>query len=150
MAYYRHRGDVIVRELHPREFFEVEAGIWSQYHGQTADRKTDRIFGGFLGDTLAGVARVRRHPDGREVDGVFVLEEYRGRGIARKIMELLLEETGDQVLWMHSVLELVPFYASLGWRPVGEEVLPPTIRARLVFCMGEMEGCGVAPMVRRP
>lgn len=94
--------------------------------------------------------RVRRHADGLEVDGVFVLDEFRGQGIARKLLEQLLGVLGKQVLWMHSTLELVPFYSSLGWRPVAEDELPPTIKERLVFCMGEMKGCGVSPMVRLP
>ena len=140
--------DVQVRELAPSEFPRVEEELWSNYHGQSADKESDRIYGAFVDGTLAGCARVRSHADGLEVDGVFVLDEFRGRGLARRLMDAVLEGFGDQTLWMHSVIELVPFYRRLGWRPVPEEKLPPTIKERLIFCLGEMEGCGVAPMVR--
>lgn len=139
-----------VRELTPGEFRLVETELWVHYHGQKTDPATDRIFGAFDGERLVGSARVKRHPDGCEVDGVFVLDDYRRRGIARRLMTALLEVMGDRILWMHSTLPLVPFYTTFGFFPVSEAVLPPTIRARMVFCFGNLEGCGVRPMLREP
>lgn len=139
-----------VRELDPGEFRRVETELWVHYHGQKTDRATDRIFGAFDGEKLVGSARVRSHPDGYEVDGFFVLDAYRGQGIARLLMTALLEAMGDRVLWMHSTLPLVPFYSSFGFVPVTEAALPPTIRERMVFCFGNLEGCGVRPMLREP
>lgn len=141
---------ITVRELDRGEFRRVETELWAHYHGQKTDPESDRIFGAFDGDRLVGSARIKRHPDGCEVDGIFVLEAYRGRGIARLLMVALLGEAGDRPLWMHSTLPLVPFYSSFGFIPVGEAVLPPTIRARMVFCFGNLEGCGVRPMLREP
>jgi GNAT superfamily N-acetyltransferase len=141
---------ITVRELARGEFRRVEAELWAHYHGQRTDPANDRIFGAFDGARLVGSARIKRHPDGSEVDGVFVLDAYRRRGIARQLMDALLEEAGDQLLWMHSTLPLVPFYAQFGFFPVSEAVLPPTIRARMVFCFGNLEGCGVRPMLREP
>ncbi|MDG6256963.1 MAG: GNAT family N-acetyltransferase [Methanomicrobiaceae archaeon] len=141
---------IIFRELETGEFGRVETELWAHYHGQTTDPATDRIFGAFDGERLVGSARVRRHPDGCEVDGFFVLDDYRGHGIARKLMNALLEAVGDRILWMHSTLTLVPFYSTFGFFPVSEVALPPTIRARMVFCFGNMEGCGVRPMLREP
>lgn len=140
---------VTVRELSTDEFLLVEA-LWVHYHGQKTDRTTDRIVGAFVDKELAAVARCRRHPDGLEVDGVYASEKHRGEGLARLVMEELLSIVGDRVLFLHSTLVLTRFYGSLGFVAIPEHELPPTIKERLAFCLGEMKGCGVAPMRRDP
>ncbi|MBN1195236.1 MAG: GNAT family N-acetyltransferase [Methanomicrobiaceae archaeon] len=138
-----------VRELDRDEFPLVEE-IWEHYHSQKTDPATDRIFGVFIEDTLSAVARCRRHPDGLEVDGVFVPEEFRDRGYARKAVLALVEACGSEVLYMHSTLELVAFYRTFGFVPIPESELPPTIRDRFAFSLGELEGSNVRPMKRMP
>ena len=140
---------ISVRELSPEEFPLAE-GIWEHYHQQKADAEIDRIFALFVEGVIAGVARCRRHPDGVEVDGVFVLEEFRDRGYARRIMQELVRERGHEVLYMHSTLELVSFYKSLGFIPIPENDLPQTIRERFAFAQGNMAGADVSPMKREP
>jgi nucleotide-binding universal stress UspA family protein/GNAT superfamily N-acetyltransferase len=135
------------RELSFREFPMAEE-IWQHYHQQRGNPETDRIFGVFVDETPVSVARCRKHPDGWEVDGVFVPDEYRGRGYARLVMTPLIRDCGVEPLYMHSTLELVPFYASFGFRPIKEQDLPPTIRERFNFALGEMQGSNVSPMKR--
>jgi hypothetical protein len=43
---------------------------------------------------------------------------------------------------------LVRFYRKFGWNPIPETELPVTIKERLIFCLGEMEGCNAVPMRR--
>ncbi len=136
-----------VRELRSEEFALAEE-IWIDYHGLKADPGTDRIFGVFANDTLVSVARCRRHPDGYEVDGVFTPARFRGRGYARKAMDALVEACQHDILYMHSVRDLVDFYAAYGFISIPESDLPPTIRARYAFALGEMEGANVQPMRR--
>jgi nucleotide-binding universal stress UspA family protein/GNAT superfamily N-acetyltransferase len=136
------------RELH-REEFHLAEEVWQDYHQQKGDTTTDRIFGIFVESTLVAVARCRRHPDGLEVDGVYVLNEFRNRGYARQVVEHLVAGCGHEPLYMHSTLELVGFYGTFGFQPIDEKELPPTIRERFSFAMGEMEGANVQPM-RRP
>jgi nucleotide-binding universal stress UspA family protein/GNAT superfamily N-acetyltransferase len=138
-----------VRELRHDEFPLVEE-IWEHYHGQKTDPATDRIFGVFIDDDLSAVARCRRHPDGLEVDGVFVPEEFRNKGYARKAVQVLVETCGSDVMYMHSTLELVAFYRTFGFVPIPESELPPTIRDRFAFSLGELEGSNVRPMKRMP
>lgn len=138
---------VRVQELGPEEFYLAEQ-VWTGYHGQKGDPLTDRIFGVFVEDTLAAVARCRRHPDGLEVDGVFVPEDYRGRGYARSAMQALTDTCGHELLFMHATLELVSFYATFGFVPINEQELPPMIRERFNFADGELEGSDVQPMKR--
>jgi nucleotide-binding universal stress UspA family protein/GNAT superfamily N-acetyltransferase len=139
--------DVVTRELDPEEFAVAEE-IWVHYHQQQADRKNDRIFATFVDTVPAGVARCRRHPDGLEVDGVFILPEFRNRGYARKAMAVLMEALKQETLYMHSTLELVPFYHSFGFEPIEEEELPKTIRDRYSFAMGDLKTEQVQPMKR--
>lgn len=141
--------EVTVRELRPDEFTLAEE-VWVHYHQQKADRAKDRIFGVFLESTLVCVARCRAHPDGSEVDGVFTLDEYRGRGYARIAMDALIAACGDAPLYMHSTLELVDFYSGFGFRSIPEEELPEIIKTRYLFANGNMRGSNVQPMKRLP
>ncbi|MDD1664496.1 MAG: GNAT family N-acetyltransferase [Methanomicrobiales archaeon] len=140
--------EVVTRELTTAEFLIAEE-IWLFYHKQKTDPSTDRIFAIFADGVPAGVARCRRHPDGLEVDGVFVLEEFRNRGYARRIMDALVPACGNQDLYMHSTVELVPFYRAFGFEPISEQDLPRTIRERYSFAMGDLRMAQVQPM-RRP
>ncbi len=122
-----------------------------QYRQQKSDREADRIFGTFVDGTLVAAARCKRHKDGLEVDAVFVPEKYRGKGYAKLALDALVSTCGrDAVLFMHSTLVLVGFYRTFGFVPIPETELPPTIKERLIFCLGEMEGCNAVPMKRVP
>jgi len=138
---------VIVKELTKYEFGLAEE-VWTQYHQQKADPDTDRIFGVFVEGELAAVARCRRHPDGLEVDGVFVPDDYRDRGYARKAVQELVDRCGSEPLFMHSTLDLVKFYASFGFEPIPESALPRSIKERFNFAEGELKGANVSPMKR--
>ncbi|MGE5831867.1 MAG: GNAT family N-acetyltransferase [Methanomicrobiales archaeon] len=138
--------EVVTRELAPAEF-PVAEDIWLHYHQQRTD-PTDRLFATFADEVPAGVARCRRHPDGLEVDGVFTLDEFRNRGYARRMVEALVSACGKETLYMHSTLELVPFYRTFGFEPISEEELPRTIRERFSFALGDMAGAHVQPMRR--
>lgn len=139
--------EIEARELRKDEFPLAEK-IWIHYHQQTADPERDRIFGVFVEGSLVSVARRRAHPDGLEVDGVFTPTEYRGRGYAKRTVDALVAACGNETLYMHSTLELVGFYGSFGFVSIPESDLPPTIRARFNFALGDMESANVQPMMR--
>ncbi|MDD4483261.1 MAG: GNAT family N-acetyltransferase [Methanoregula sp.] len=141
--------DVTVRELAPAEFSLAEQ-VWSGYRQQKADPATDRIFAVFVEGLPAAVARCRRHQDGLEVDGVFVQEEYRNRGYARKAVQVLVSACGKETLYMHSTLDLIGFYGTFGFVPIPERELPESIRARFGFAEGNLEGADASPMKRPP
>lgn len=141
--------DVVARELSGAEFHHAEK-VWLGYHQQKADPATDRVFAVFVEGKPAAVARCRRHPDGCEVDGVFVPDEYRNRGYARLAVQALISACGNEALYMHSTLALVRFYGSFGFFPIPEAELPDSIRARFGFAEGNLAGANAAPMMRRP
>ena len=136
------------RELKPQEFPLAEQ-VWEEYRGQKADKARERIFGVFVGGELAATARHTLHPDGNEMDCVFVPDKFRGKGYARRVVEALIAACGGEPIYIHSTLVLIPFYKTLGFSPIPEQDLPQSIRDRFIFCFGEMEGCNACPMVRR-
>lgn len=138
-----------VRELKPEEFFLAEK-LWEQYRSQKADMVHERIFAVFADGDLAATARYTRHPDGVEMDCVFVPEQYRGNGYARDAVEALVGTCGSDIIFIHSTIVLISFYKTIGFTPIPEEQLPKSIRERFIFCFGEMQGCNVCPMVRNP
>ncbi len=138
---------VTARELEKTEFVLAE-NLWITYHQQKADPETDRIFGVFVEGELAAVARCRRHPDGLEVDGVYVPQDYRDRGYARKAVQALVDACGSEPLYMHSTLPLAGFYSSFGFRKIREDELPPSIKERFNFAEGNLESANVVPMRR--
>ncbi len=147
VRYPRIHLDVEARELSIGEYDRAES-VWLGYHQQKADRNTDRIFGVFVEGTLVAAARCRRHPDGYEVDGVFVSEQYRNRGYAQKAVQALVASCGTETLYMHSTLPLVNFYSSFGFIPIAEQELPGSIRTRFDFADGNLEGVNAVPMRR--
>jgi N-acetylglutamate synthase-like GNAT family acetyltransferase len=136
------------RELRRDEFFLAEK-VWEQYRGQKADPLHERIFGVFVDGSLAATARYTRHPDGVEMDCVFVPDQYRGKGYARHAVEELITQCGSDPIYIHSTIVLIAFYKTFGFSPIPEDQLPGSIKERFIFCFGEMMGCNVCPMIRK-
>ena len=145
------QGDEIMttetRELRRDEFYLAEH-LWERYHGQKADPVHDRIFGVFIDGKFAASARYVKHADGVEMDCVFVPEPENGKGYARDAVEDLIRHCGTEPIYIHSTLDLIPFYQTVGFSPIPEDQLPPTIKERFSFCLGNMKGCNVSPMFR--
>jgi len=136
------------RELNRDEFYLAEK-VWEQYRDQKADRVHERIFGVFVDGVLTATARYTKHPDGVEMDCVFVPEQYRGKGYARYVVQELINHCGSESIYIHSTIVLISFYKTFGFTPIPEDQLPRRIKERFIFCFGEMEGCNVCPMVRK-
>jgi len=130
---------VEIRELPIQEMFRAEEELWIHDKHQKVDVNKDRLFGAFAGRQLVGVARCSRYIDGLEVDGVYVLEEYRHQGFARKIMERMIEECGrNETLYLQTKPDLIEFYHDMGFGVT--PALPVSIQPR----------AGTYPMKRDP
>jgi len=136
-----------IRELKREDFYLAEK-LWEQYRGQKTDPAHERIFVVFADGNLAATARYTKHPDGNEMDCVYVPEQFRGKGYARDAVEALIQTCGSETIYIHSTIVLISFYKTFGFTPIPEEQLPKSIRDRFIFCFGEMQGCNVCPMVR--
>lgn len=94
--------------------------------------------------TLAGCGQIKPHGDGsRELASIVVAPEFRGRGVARLVIDqLLLNETRPIYLMCRS--RLGPFYQKFGFRAIATGERPPYFRrmARLakVFSVMAREG----------
>lgn len=136
-----------VREPSTGEFSRAE-NFWEHYRGQKADPANERIFGVFVDGNLAATARCTRHAGDIEMDFVYTVDEYRGKGYARDVVTKLIDECGTRNISIRSTLALISFYKTFGFYPIPEEQLPRNIRERFLFCFGEKEGCNVCPMAR--
>jgi nucleotide-binding universal stress UspA family protein len=141
--------DVEVRVLTSDELSRAEE-VWSHYRQQRPDPSADRIFGVFVEGEMVSVARCRRYTDGLEVDGIFTMDEFRGRGYARKAVLLLVSECGDRPLYTYSTREMIDFFRSYGFLAIPEREVPLTIRERYSFAMGDPGGANLYPMKRGP
>ena len=54
-------------------------------------------------------------------------------------MDALVEACQHDTMFMHSVRNLVDFYGAYGFVSIPESGLPPTIKERFAFALGEME-----------
>jgi len=140
---------VMARELESFEFHLAEE-IWMQYRQQRADPETDRLFGVFFGDSLISVARCRRYPGGQAVDAVFTRDEFRGRGYATKVTDVLVASCGSETLYLQSPQELVKFYELYGFISVDKNEIPQSIREGSILTMGETAPVNHQPMKREP
>jgi N-acetylglutamate synthase-like GNAT family acetyltransferase len=74
---------------------------------------------------IIGCGQVKPHKDGSwELASIAVLPEWRGRGVARRIIEHLLQQyPGRLYLTCRSVLE--PLYQKFGFQPIKFNEMPP-------------------------
>jgi len=91
--------------------------------------------------TPAGIGRLV--PAGEhacELGGMLVFEEFRGRGIARAIIEELLCHANGRAVYCIPFAELEPIYAGAGFvRITPDDTLPTHIREKLDWCEREIE-----------
>jgi predicted GNAT family N-acyltransferase len=75
-----------------------------------------------LDENGSGLATGRLLADGH-IGRVAVLAEYRGQGLGKRVMQALIAEGARRehaALLLHAQLDAVPFYAALGFAPLGK------------------------------
>ena len=86
----------------------------------------------------AGLGRlVRVDTHAFELGGMFIVEDHRGRGIARALVEELLRRAGDAEVYCVPYADLESFYARCGFRPLREAVVPRKVHEKLDWCARE-------------
>jgi GNAT superfamily N-acetyltransferase len=74
-----------------------------------------------------------------ELGGMLVFEEFRGRGMARAIIDELLRRTDGRTVYCIPFAELEPIYAGAGFeRITSDGELPAHIHEKLDWCAREI------------
>ena len=77
---------------------------------------------------MIGCAQIKPHGDGsRELASLAVQPDWRGRGVARALVERLLEEA-PRPLYLMCRAGLGPLYERFGFRAIGPEAMPRYFR----------------------
>ncbi len=83
------------------------------------------------GGTVVGCAQLKPHKeDIVELASLVVEEDWRGRGLGRRLIERLLAEA-TQPVWLMCRSSLVPLYRKFGFREVSPEDEQPAYFARI-------------------
>lgn len=78
---------------------------------------------------IVGIAQIRPYSDCRELGSVVMLPEYRGRGIARRLIETLLaQETGD--VYLDCASSKIPLYTRFGFHVIPFKEMPRTLKMK--------------------
>jgi N-acetylglutamate synthase-like GNAT family acetyltransferase len=74
---------------------------------------------------IIGVGQVKPHKDGTfELASIAVLPEWRGRGVARQIIEQLLEKHPGR-LYLFCRAQMQPLYRKFGFEAIEFQDMPP-------------------------
>jgi N-acetylglutamate synthase-like GNAT family acetyltransferase len=101
----RQEDQPVIRRLVLRAHLNPLSLGWRQFRLAVDDR-----------GQVIGCGQVRQHGDGsRELASIIVAEGWRGRGVARAVIERLMAEAGPP-LWLTCRSGLKGFYARFGFR----------------------------------
>jgi amino-acid N-acetyltransferase len=80
-------------------------------------------------NALIGCGQIKPHRDGsQEMASIAVTPAWRGRGVARALIEQLMATAG-RPLWLTCVSSMVPLYLKFGFRQVDDPAeMPPYFR----------------------
>jgi N-acetylglutamate synthase-like GNAT family acetyltransferase len=100
---------------------------------------------------VIGCGQVKPHADGsRELASIAVLQAWRGKGIARMIIEYLLAQNPGRI-YLTCRSRLGPFYQKFGFRAIQEAEMPPYFRriSRMIAVFQKLSRRGDGLLVMR-
>ncbi len=81
----------------------------------------------YLEDTLIGTARLFLEESPISVGRIAIHTDQQGKGYGTRLMEFIADFLGERNATMHAQAHLETWYASLGWKRVGEEFMEAEI-----------------------
>jgi predicted N-acetyltransferase YhbS len=124
---------------------------YDSVHFQHSDLSRDLMVVAELDGEHAGIGRmVPLSDDAVELGGMLVFDQFRGRGLALRIVEELLHHANGRTVYCVPFSDLEPVYAKAGFVVCGEEgELPSKLREKLDWCRRELPDHPVSLMVLR-
>ena len=70
----------------------------------------------------AATSRKRETADGIKLERFAVLKEYRGKGLASRILDFVLNDIDDEskLVYLNAQIDAMPLYAKFGFKQLGE------------------------------
>lgn len=123
---------------------------YASVYFQPSDLSRDLMVVAEIDGAPAGIGRLV--PAGEhacELGGMLVFEEFRGRGMARAIIDELLRHANGRAVYCIPFAELEPIYAGAGFvRVIPDDTLPSYIQGKLDWCAREIERPVILMMIR--
>lgn len=92
-----------------------------------------------LDGVRAGIGRLVDAGEGAcELGGMFVFDEFRGRGVARAIVDELLRRADGRTVYCIPFADLEELYAAAGFRRIEADGVPRKVEEKLEWCAREM------------
>jgi predicted N-acetyltransferase YhbS len=113
---------------------------YASVHFQLSDLARDLMVVAELDGVAVGIGRlVPAGDDACELGGMHVLEEFRGRGIARAVVDELLRRANGRQVYCIPFADLEPIYAASGFvRIEPRDDHPAYVREKLAWCEREI------------
>jgi len=129
-----------LRRARPDEADWINAR-YAAVHFHGSDLTRELVIVAEVDDVPAGIGRlVPAGDDAWELGGMLVFEEFRGRGLARAMIEELLRHAAGRTVYCIPFADLEPIYAGEGFTTIEREAaLPEYIQQKLAWCAAEID-----------
>ena len=114
---------------------------YADVHFQPSDLSRDLVIVAELDGDHAGIGRlVPAGQEACELGGILVFDAFRGRGVARAIIDELLRHANGRAVYCIPFADLEPIYEKAGFRrrERGDDV-PEYVQEKLAWCEREID-----------
>jgi N-acetylglutamate synthase-like GNAT family acetyltransferase len=113
---------------------------YASVHFQLSDLSHELLVVAEVDGIAAGIGRLVPAEEGAcELGGMLVFEEFRGRGLARTIIDELLRHANGRTVYCIPFADLEPIYTAAGFTRREEDAsLPEYVRQKMEWCRREM------------
>jgi GNAT superfamily N-acetyltransferase len=113
---------------------------YAKVHFIPSDPARDQVVVAELGGERAGIGRLVDAGEGAyELGGMYVLDAFRGAGVARAIVDELIRRAGGRDVYCIPFADLEAFYASAGFARVEPAGIPRKVQEKLDWCAREID-----------
>ena len=112
---------------------------YNNLHFLLSDLARETVVIAEVDGTRAGMGRLVPAGDGiLELGGMFVDDAFRGRGVAKAIVDELIRRAGGNEVYCIPFADLEALYASCGFRRIEPVDVPAKVKEKLDWCRREM------------